>query len=379
MLTAPDLVKEETPIIPFLRSTDFQPEQAARRLCAFWKLRKAVFGQRWLLRMNQTGTGALSAEDVEYMRTGYFIICQRAPRDGWLLLFKEGRLRSMPSELTGIRIAFYYATVFADEASQGHGITVLQVIERGEYPAGISMGSNSWSLLRSALPLKFKQFIIARAVEGGDLQVQLDLNQRTRLALLQASLCFPELAHLVAAMSHAETLQLLESRGCHRQMLPACLGGSFNYADVALWMIARLSIESSQSGGVASSSSSEASSNAVAASGLLERILGTSGTQIAPHTVLSSGGSGTSSNDGDVSTSLSSERGEMSAEDVRKRNAHYSRRTYYKRKLELSLLQEQVKELNSTHRSLVGENKRLKTLWEEASKIVSSLKVPEED
>ena len=49
----PGLVERETPHINFLRTEDFRPLDAAKRLATYWKYRKQVFGERWLLPMNQ--------------------------------------------------------------------------------------------------------------------------------------------------------------------------------------------------------------------------------------------------------------------------------------------------------------------------------------
>ena len=64
----PALVADETPPAIFLQTEDFDPIKAATRLALYWKYRQQVFGERWLLPMNQTGAGALSAEDVEVLR-----------------------------------------------------------------------------------------------------------------------------------------------------------------------------------------------------------------------------------------------------------------------------------------------------------------------
>ena len=64
----PRLVATETPVVHFLRTEDFHPTLAAVRLARYWKLRRELFGKRWLLPMTQTGTGALTQDLVDILR-----------------------------------------------------------------------------------------------------------------------------------------------------------------------------------------------------------------------------------------------------------------------------------------------------------------------
>lgn len=49
----PELVASETPFISFLRTADYVPAEAAKRLALYWKYRNEVFEDRWLLPMTQ--------------------------------------------------------------------------------------------------------------------------------------------------------------------------------------------------------------------------------------------------------------------------------------------------------------------------------------
>ena len=49
----PALVQRETPCETFLRVEQYDPTRAATRLAMYWKGRKILFGERWLLPMNQ--------------------------------------------------------------------------------------------------------------------------------------------------------------------------------------------------------------------------------------------------------------------------------------------------------------------------------------
>jgi len=49
----PDIVANETKFIDFLRCESMDPYKAAVRLSMYWKGRKIIFSERWLLPMNQ--------------------------------------------------------------------------------------------------------------------------------------------------------------------------------------------------------------------------------------------------------------------------------------------------------------------------------------
>ena len=49
----PERVRSEAKVSDFLRAENNNPNQAAIRLAKYWKTRKWLFGDRWLLPMNQ--------------------------------------------------------------------------------------------------------------------------------------------------------------------------------------------------------------------------------------------------------------------------------------------------------------------------------------
>lgn len=70
MKNAPYLVEMESNPVLFLRSCNFDPWAAARRICTYWKIRKDIFGDRAFLPMKISGEGALSADDAEALKCG---------------------------------------------------------------------------------------------------------------------------------------------------------------------------------------------------------------------------------------------------------------------------------------------------------------------
>ena len=70
MAHAPALVARESPRVAFWRTEGGNAIQGAARLCRYWKVRKWLFQERWLLPMTQTGRGALDELDVAILRSG---------------------------------------------------------------------------------------------------------------------------------------------------------------------------------------------------------------------------------------------------------------------------------------------------------------------
>jgi hypothetical protein len=68
--TVPDLVTTETEPRKFLQVSNGDIHKAAETIAFYWMNRHRCFGERWLLPMTQTGSGCLSREDIEGLRSG---------------------------------------------------------------------------------------------------------------------------------------------------------------------------------------------------------------------------------------------------------------------------------------------------------------------
>ena len=137
----PTLVEQETPIALFLRGALMDPIQAARRLARFWKYRKILFADRWLLPMSQTGAGALNAWDIRMVQTGYNLVL-RLPNEKPLFLASMGKAFHVLTDAhtKGIdtlalveRCAMYFGVVHADILSQGNA-TMMHSITPTPHP-----------------------------------------------------------------------------------------------------------------------------------------------------------------------------------------------------------------------------------------------------
>jgi hypothetical protein len=328
------MVKTETKFLDFLRTDDFDPWKAAKRLALYWKYRKYYFGERWLLPMTQTGSGALSMEDVKIMRTGYSVFL---PRQGktTVLLMDLSRLGDS-GRTAHPRVSMYLSTVCTTEWTQVEGVTGIHVVTSAKRPlAEVAPDLRAQQI--ACFPFKFKNAYVVQAYEEGKKHLVEYLAYQTYRIMEQNIRVTSE---YIAADSVEGTCHMLESRGFSRDCFPRCLGGDYDYRLFDEWCRMQARIEESPLV-VPSVASAMTDPRGLSTEPLIKR----------------------SRTDG----------GEEEGEDdfVRKRNALYSRRMYHKRKTKLVLVQEQCKVWETRNNTLKEESYRLQGLLVEARYLVS--------
>ena len=137
------------------------PDRAAKRLAMYWKYRKEIFGDRWLLPMTQTGNGALSDQDILFLRTGYTMVIKR-PSGGPVCLIDLSRVTEWPEGHMNTRITFYLATVMTDVGFQVDGVTIIKLVTSAPRPP-IDINPEGWNMCREALPLRLKCLVVAQS------------------------------------------------------------------------------------------------------------------------------------------------------------------------------------------------------------------------
>lgn len=344
----PELVRKETPIMSFLRVENFDVDRAAHRLALYWKYRRQIFGDRWLLRMSQTGSGTLDMAAIEMLRTGYHAVFNRAPQDGFLLIMDYNRLTHFDPALH-LQIVMYIATTFTDEPSQTHGVTVLYTVH--SQGGVLEMNPEDWAMVATAMPLKAKQLLVARAFVEGKEGILNYLTYQTARVHQYKSGRVPE---QLIADSFTGTLRLLEDKGCHRQHLPRFLGGDWEYSQFDEWIRRRISIEdvlavAPMHGNRLSPPAAPPSRDASSGHSLLPLGMPAYSHRSSSHHLLLPG----------------SAKGESSMAAV------YSRRYYHKRKLRDLGLQQEVSALRNANARLRQEQERLCNLLRMALLVVS--------
>lgn len=369
----PALVQAETPVLDFLRTENMNAAAAARRLAAYWHYRKQLFVERWLLPMNQTGTGALSAREIELLRTGYQAVFPRGgPGGGLLVVVDFARIGEKNEKLfdpiCNIRVTFYLCTVLTDAITQQHGATCVYIVRSGQLPP-VDTNPEGWKILHQSLPVRIKQMIVARAfVEGKEGILNYLAYQRARVQQFRSGIQPEQLI----ADSLQGTLALLQDKGVDRRHLPRCVGGDWDFGQFLQWVRARICVED------------------VMSSAPLKR--NSLGGMIMPGTLPSIQMASSSSSDTSNTSAIVLHNGapktlakkraarnkktpindisQPEQERQRKLNALYSRRAYHKRKLEMVAIQEQINALETHKKILQTENRKLEALVEKAQELV---------
>eukprot|EP00977_Amphora_coffeiformis_P006651 scaffold1450_cov170-Amphora_coffeaeformis.AAC.5 len=233
----PDIVATETKFIDFLRCESMDPVKAAVRLSMYWKGRKILFSERWLLPMNQTGTGALSMKDIEVLRAGSHVIFNR-PGQGFFSVVDESRLQR-PTGNTIFRIIYYMCIPFCDEETQRQGTTVLHVVNSKPRPDP-NLDRIMYDLVRAGIPMKLRAFHVVQAYEEGKNECLDFLGYKETSVTGFRLRIYPD---RIASDSMIGTLRMLESMGFKREHLPRCLGGDYDHKQYDEWVRTRISIE----------------------------------------------------------------------------------------------------------------------------------------
>lgn len=240
----PDLVEKETPVANFLRTEQGNPFAAANRLALYWKLRLHVFGEgRWLLPLAQTGTGALSASAVEFVRGGLFTFLRTASFVP-VVIVDTSKMVHPPILQDFLEWTFYYATLLSNESPPPEdSVTVLHKVTSEHR---LVLIPEQLQTIRDAMPIKVNP--VRLAVPTID-------PEKVRLGeYLQAKLS-GMIAHngdaqveWIHSPSLASKRKRLQGRGIPPESLPVSLGGTLNDNFFMDYIRARISIEDAMSG-----------------------------------------------------------------------------------------------------------------------------------
>lgn len=102
---APQLITLESDPMKFIRYHNFDYQAAAMMLISYWRFRKDIFGDRFLLPMIATGDGALEQRDIDFMKVGVSVML---PPDltGCSVMCMDDSRRLDDDEKTRLRFTF---------------------------------------------------------------------------------------------------------------------------------------------------------------------------------------------------------------------------------------------------------------------------------
>ena len=277
-----------------------------------------MFGDRWLLPLTLTGSGALRPFDIEIL-TSYGIVVTPSSKYGYICYVDYTRFPKSASSQLHLEVQFYLATVLPCD------IAYCVIVRRGERPA-MNLTKAYFDGLNSVAMKMTNLFVVQVYEEGhGHLLDFLGFQQRR---VSQANFPHLNVTH-VSGHSTKSTLEKLFHAGFDRCCLLRELGGRVDPRTMDDWIRNRQRLE-----------------HVMWESKVLKFRLGL------PHSKKSR-----------TSTELTQQRhillqrrpGETYAEFKKRRNSAYSRRCYHRLKLEHMQLQEELDEEEAINRDLQRE------------------------
>uniref|UniRef100_A0A7S3LAG9 BZIP domain-containing protein n=1 Tax=Amphora coffeiformis TaxID=265554 RepID=A0A7S3LAG9_9STRA len=360
----PHLVATEAPLEGFLCTEDYHPAKAAKRCASYWHFRREVFGnERWLLPMTQTGAGALTEPDIQFIRTGW-IQAYPAGDDEFLVVADMSKLTNMAlyAEANGLdlnvmydRCTIYMGTIMGRDATakmQRMGVTTIHIVNSDPRPP-MHLRQQAWDIGLLALPMKVKRTLVVQAYEFGKEELLDFMRTRTASAIIYN--CNGRQQQQIVEEVHGNsvntTVQHLSVRGIPQAYLPVALGGGVHLdAQFANWMRAQISLEEFTISPV---------STMMRRTTVRPENANRSSAKSAPCTLVPT----MKKTKGKLLIQRNDEREETFC---KKRNALYSRRLYHKRKLEILSLQGEIKKLEASNKKLKTEQQHLQGLCVQA-------------
>jgi hypothetical protein len=155
----PSLVATESNPTFFLRCEKFNASAAAQRLIKYWDFRCEIFGDRAFLPMVQTGTGALSRDDMVVLKTGSVVILSNHESGQVVIYLDRSKLLdfSKHSLESRMRCMFYVLSVVSETVkAQTDGFLMLGVVvtPRCSDPMEVELARKSTALLKEVMPVR---------------------------------------------------------------------------------------------------------------------------------------------------------------------------------------------------------------------------------
>jgi hypothetical protein len=238
----PSLVATESDPIVFLRCEKFNASAAAQRLICYWDARCESFGDRAFLPMVQTGTGALSRDDIVVLQTGSVAILPNNESGQVVMYLDRSKLldfskRTLESRL---RCMFYALSVVSEIVkAQTEGFIMLGVVAtpRCSDPMEIEAARKSTALLKDVMPARMGTnhlLVCPSKSKEGDLLQTLIANT---VSVVQENFVF----HFDGDSSII--LSDMKRHGFMEANLPLTFGGTWKFTEVAEWQKERRRLE----------------------------------------------------------------------------------------------------------------------------------------
>jgi hypothetical protein len=230
----PDLVATESNPTPFLRCEKFNATAAAHRLTKYWGARCEIFGDRAFLPMVQTGTGALSRDDMVVLKTGSVVVLPNHESGRVVMYLDRSKLldQSKRSSDSRLRCIFYILSVVSEIVkAQTDGFIMLGVVAtpRCSDPIDLEVARKITAVLKEVMPARMgtNHLLVcpSKAKEGN------------LLHLLIANTVSVVQENFVFHFDGDSTIILcdMQRHGFMEGDLPPTFGGSWKFTEFAEW------------------------------------------------------------------------------------------------------------------------------------------------
>ena len=235
--TAPFLIANETDPIVFFRCEKGNPWSAAKRLALHWSLRREVFGEdRWLRKMDLSGTGAMGADDIYLLHSGIFALTSYTrPVSGrhnqQALLVNFSRLNGRDPGPSRHRV-FMFLMYSLNAYTQENGLIVLMSLPG----SGVRVRSDNGKMLKESY--RSQMFWVRRIFLIHDPNDSRQMLVRTFAAMI-ASLVrrvLNRVPEMIVAPDRATAMSILRSHAIDPQLVPEHLGGLWSYDLFDAWL-----------------------------------------------------------------------------------------------------------------------------------------------
>ena len=225
----PDLIERECPPRLFLRSQNYHAWAAVQAFVSSWELRHDLFGERAFLPMNLSGSGAPDDNDIALIESGQiaFVPCKD---DGSLVLVIA---RSSTIEDGGIRSLRMMRALFFLRVIIAHALLDFSFIQKHSdvHSHLYSSPTGLRNLHRfQSLPPYNPRFFPILTVDNEEVRVDFYKGVATHKHIFRQGL------KPFVAISDSEICENLQRKGFRRDMLPECVGGSWDIANVSSWV-----------------------------------------------------------------------------------------------------------------------------------------------
>lgn len=366
---APELVATESNPMVFFQGEGMNPWSAATRLALYWKFRKDVFQEKWLLPLDLSGRGALTPEDVENIKK-HVVILQKWPGEASVALIDFSKAPNQ-SEHFPSKAAFFVSTIlFLDEDLQKNDVFFFHTMAPQFFLRRRKNKGRAFEIVKKAFPVPLRKvFLLARHNSGLSDSI---VSTTYSMISLVAEFFTGDPPEFIGNKNVEDAYRKCRRAGLPHHCIPQFLGGSWDLTGISLWDEDLLLTASSS---LASSSPSFFMNEEETSPRLLPhqnaatqppRPEGVSHPDQVPAVKPKRKRGRPPKEMKEESTKDLKASCEGDEEFVKKRNALYSRRLYHKRKKEANEIQGTVDKLLEENRRLQAEGERLENLLAEA-------------